>query len=127
MRLRVGVLVAVTSVACAGASADARLKAYFDLPANTPADTLALRDAILQRVPRGTREAALDSLLAENGVGADGLSSYQPAVSGDAAVLRVEYDQRAWNIVAESYAVRIAFDRRGELQDVRVVRWLTGP
>ena len=127
MRLGVIVLVAIAGVACAGASADARLKAYFDLPANTPTDTLVLRDAILRRVPRGTREAAVDSMLAQNGVGADGLSSYQPAVSGDTALLRVEYDRRAWRIVAESYVVHLAFDQSGGLEDVRVVRWLTGP
>lgn len=127
MRRQLLVLVTIASLGCAGASAEARLKTYFDLPEDTTSDTLAFRDAILRRMPRGTPDLTVDSLLAGRGVGKDGLSSYHRATDGDTAVVRVEYDRRGFRLVATSYAVRLAFDSSGRLDDVHVVRWLTGP
>ena len=127
MRRHLLLLVTIATTGCAGVSAEARLKTYFDLPEDTASDTLAFRDAILGRIPRGTPDVTVDSLLARRGVGKDGLSSYHRATDGDTAVLRVEYDPRGFRVVATSYAVRLAFDSSGRLADVRVVRWLTGP
>jgi hypothetical protein len=113
--------------ACVGSPAERRIREYFDLPAQTPDDTLALRAAILQRLSPGTSATHIDAFLVARGVGRDGLSAYYPAGASDTAIVRVEYDRRRWALVQPSYGVRLIFDSTARLSDVRIARWLTGP
>jgi hypothetical protein len=114
-------------VACGGSTAQRRIRRYLDLSADTPDDTLALRAAIMKRLPAGTSADTVTAFLAAHGVGHDGLSKYYPASRGETGLLRVEYDSHERNLVATSYGVRFVFDSTARLRDVRVARWLTGP
>lgn len=121
------ILLPLALTACSGSPAERRIRQYFALPAETPGDTVALRTAILQRMPRGTPADTVRTFLASRGVGQDGLSAYYPAGPGDTALVRIEFDPHGWNVVAVSYDVRLVFDSAARLTDVRVARWLTGP
>lgn len=120
-------IVLLALVACGGSPAQRRIRQYFDPSADTPDNTLALRAAIMKRLPAGTPADSVAAFLAAHGVGHDGLSEYYPASPGGTGIVRVEYDSRERNIVYTSYGVRFAFDSTARLSDVRVARWLTGP
>jgi hypothetical protein len=127
MRCGLIVFLLLGLAACVGSPAERRIRTYFDLPAHTPEDTVALRAAILRRLALGTQARHIDVFLDARGVGRDGLSAYYPARTGDTAIVRVEFDPRGWTFVAASYGVRLIFDSTARLSDVRVTRWVTGP
>jgi hypothetical protein len=120
-------LLAIAFVGCRADSAEYRLREYFGISPTVSSDTLALSAAILARLKPGTPEAEVGAMLKAHGVGADGQSQYYPPTTTDTGLVRVEYDARHSNVLAKSYAVRLAFDSTRKLSGVRVTQWLTGP
>ena len=119
------VLVAVLT-AC-GRPAEERARAYFVMPAKARVDSTTLRTAVLELVPLGTSEPEVARRLAERGIGQDSLSQYFPPDSMGKAVVRIDYDRHALNVVQRSFGIILRFDSARTLRDVRAHEWLTGP
>ena len=119
------ILFAISLLACSRPTADDRLARYFGLK-SVPSDTLALSEAILNRLGRGASEPSIADVLKTNGLGSDGLSSYYPPTNSDTGIVRVEHDPHELKFVTTSYGVRLIFDSTRRLSSVRVSRWLTG-
>jgi hypothetical protein len=130
LSLVVSLLTGVGAAGCAGGSdADERVRRYFAVPPDAPLDdTVALRAAILRRVPLGTPASAVAAYLARVGLGRDPHTAYYPPDSARRAVARVELEPVGlFNIVQPEYAIAFDYDAALRLRDVRVRRWMTGP
>lgn len=106
--------------------ADVRARAYFGIPTDSPVDSVTLRAAVIRAVPLGTREPEVRARLVRAGIGADGLSSYVPSDSSQAAIVRIEAG-RPLDWVARSYGIILQFNSAARLRDIHVHEWLTGP
>src|SRR5882724_2331538 len=95
-------IVLVTLLTACGRPAEQRARAYFHMPAGARVDSITLRSAVLELVPVGTSEPEAARRLAERGIGQDSLSQYFPPDSTGQALVRIEYDRRAPNIVQRS-------------------------
>ena len=127
MRPRMISLLLIIVAACARDSSEQRLRQYFALASDVPADTAALASAILEQLKAGTSEARVAVALSAHGVGRDSLSSYYPPTDSDTGLVRVEHDRNGTNVVVKSYLVRLVFDSTRKLSTVGVTQWLTGP
>src|SRR5690348_65242 len=103
-RVFVSIILVALFTAC-GRPAEQRARAYFRIPAGAPVDSVTLRSAVLHLVPLGTSESEVARRLAERGIGNDPLSHYFPPDSTGKAVVRIEYDRDAPNIVQQSFGV----------------------
>jgi len=97
------------------------------MPAGARVDSITLRSAVLELVPVGTSEPEVARRLAERGIGQDSLSQYFPPDSTGKALVRIEYDRRAPNIVQRSFGIAVLIDATRVLRDIKVHVWLTGP
>ena len=97
------------------------------MPAGTRVDSTTLRSAVIELVPLGTSEAEVARRLAARGIGHDSLSRYFPPDSTGKAIVRIEYDPRAPNIVQRSFGIVLRFDSARTLRGIQVHEWLTGP
>jgi len=97
------------------------------MPASARVDATTLRNAILEVVPLGTSEREVARRLAKRGIGQDSLSQYFPPDSMGKAIVRIERDTRAPNIVQRSFGVVLRFDSARTVRDIQVHEWLTGP
>jgi len=120
-------VVLVAALTACGRPAEERARAYFGMPARARVDSTTLRTAVLELVPLGTSEPEVARRLAERGIGQDSLSQYFPPDSMGKAVVRIEYDRHALNVVQRSFGIILHFDTARTLHDVQVHEWLTGP
>ena len=120
-------IVSGTLLTTCGRPAEERARAFFAMPRNTEVDSVTLRSAVLQLLPLGTSELEAARRLRDHGIGRDSLSHYYPPDSTGRAVVRIERDARAPNVVQTSYGIVLSFDTARILQDVQVHKWLTGP
>jgi len=104
--------------------AEARLSRYFELPAHP--DTVAIRAAILRRIPLGSSRGAFRRFVSNERIGADGRSIFG-ADQGDADVIRVDEKPGLLQMVTASYIISFDFAETGTLDSVRVRHVFTGP
>ncbi len=109
LRAAAGVIILVAAVtvlvAMAGATADDRVRAHFEIPQDTPVDAASITAAVLRLVPVGTLEPEVASRLAKAGIGNDRLSRYYPQgpTNASTGVVRIEYDPNRLQLVAVHY------------------------
>ncbi len=110
-----------------GRPADARVRAYFDIPRNSAVDSTTIRNAVLRMLPLGTEESDVAAKLRARGVGVESLSSYSAPDSAGHAVVRIEFDPREIAIAKVGFVILLEFDVSRRLKSLEVRPWLTGP
>ena len=112
---------------CESNTADVRLRKYLRIDQATPLSEAEIRAAALRLIPVGTDEDQVRRVVAEAGIGSDGLSFYYPPEADGIAHIIVRLDPGTFGIVKREYSVALHFNRERRLQDVQAEIWLTGP
>jgi len=127
LRYRVAVALLVMVGPGCGRPADARMRAYFDIPRDSVLDSASVRSAVLRMIPLGTPASEVAAKLRARGTGAESLSSYFAPDSAGHAVLRVEVDLREVAVAKQSFGILLEFDGTRRLKSIEVRQWQTGP
>lgn len=118
-------LALLTLVGCESNAADTRLRTYLRIEQATPLTESEIRAAALRLLPIGSSEDHVRTVVAEAGIGSNGLSSYYPPDAHGIAHIMVRLDPSTLGIVKREYSLALLFTRDRTLQDIEAKRWLT--
>jgi len=107
-------------------SAEARTRRYFAMGYFAALHSAAIEQAVLRVMPVGTPEPKVRESLLKAGIGADGMSSYDPPGTDHEAVVRIEFDPASPAIVKRHFAILMRFDADSRLERLQAKDWLTG-
>ena len=108
-------------------TAEARVRAYLEIPQSVKLNERTVREALLLKIPIGTSAQQVAEKLSAAGIGKDKLSSYIAPDANGKASIKIDYDPQTFGIAKTSYFIPMVFTPEMTLADVEVKAWRTGP